>query len=48
MLNKILRGLTDVPTVLTSAIVAIIIYAMMERNTFQIRRLIGGNAKTTG
>ncbi len=44
MLNRILGKLTDVPTLLASAVVALIVFAMIERNTFGIRKLIGGNA----
>lgn len=44
MLNRILGKMTDVPTLLASAIVALIVFAMLERDTFGIRRLIGGNS----
>lgn len=45
MLNRILGKMTDIPTLLASAIVALLIFAMLERNTFGIRQLIGGTPK---
>lgn len=48
MLNKILGKMTDIPTLLASAIVVLIVYAMLERNTFGICKLIGGNAANAG